>query len=262
MPQHTPARGSPIPIALRMTTNLDDLTSLPCLDRKTGELLSVRIPGWWELTSLFSDGTHQGKVAVIDRNPVIDRFPDFDRESRSNMNVRGKIMKPSRASKPSYTWVSMLVVFVAVGGCNGKPTTISGSGGGGGSIKDTVAQYGHRDGQMVVTVWSDCAHIGGAGGGNDGLRSEHHGEMSGPDGRRVSWKCETPDGKTGAVRINAATYDLAKGPVFLVSTKGGETQVVQLQRDLSKLAPGQPSLEKLAKDDPDIAAFLAKAAKP
>ena len=175
-------------------------------------------------------------------------------------------MKPnsfSLASLGSFARFAMVIVCAAlISGCRAEQATLSRCGAGGGRIQGTVAQYGYRDNQMVLVVWSDCNHIPISGGGNKGLHSDHDGTMTGPEGRRVSWKCETPDGKTGTVTINGAKYDLAKGSVFLVSTKGADSGVVQLQRDLSHLPVGESGLEKLAKDHADIAAFVARAAKP
>ena len=75
-------------------------------------------------------------------------------------------------------------------------------------------------------------------------------------------ECETKDGKTGKVTLNGTAYDLAAGSVFLASDKNGLIHIVQLKRDTSQLKPTVPSLEELAKNDPDIVPFIAASGKP
>jgi hypothetical protein len=62
-----------------------------------------------------------------------------------------------------------------------------------------------------------------------------YGSASAPDGRAYSWKLETADGKTGKLTIQGQDYDLSKGALFVVRTKGGSVQVLQINRDLSAL---------------------------
>jgi hypothetical protein len=118
------------------------------------------------------------------------------------------------------------------------------------------------DGRTVVAVWTD------ASGGSSTLvpraatRAEgfvYEGHHRGPDGRHVDCRCSTPDGRTGAVTINDKTFDLAHGALFLVSTQGGRTEVRQLQRDTSKLAP--EGLKDLARNDQEILDFFSSFAQ-
>ena len=55
---------------------------------------------------------------------------------------------------------------------------------------------------------------------------------------------------------------MANGPLFLVSAKGEDVQVRQLKRELGMPAEVPNPLEVLAKDDPDVAAFVAATGKP
>ena len=57
------------------------------------------------------------------------------------------------------------------------------------------------------------------------------------------------------------SYDLANGSLFLASSKGNDVQVRQLKRELG-MAPEAEAFEGLAKDDPDVAGFVAAAGKP
>ncbi len=72
----------------------------------------------------------------------------------------------------------------------------------------------------------------------------------------VKWACATSDGQTGRMFINGNEYDLAQGSLLLVSTTGGSTRALQLQRDLSKLSPEAASLEPWLKADPQIETFF------
>jgi hypothetical protein len=74
----------------------------------------------------------------------------------------------------------------------------------------------------------------------------------------VAWTWLTPDNAGGRFTLNGADYDLAGGRLFLVSTKGREVRVRQLQRDLSKVRP--ESLQLFADSDPDVTRFIAQLA--
>jgi hypothetical protein len=83
------------------------------------------------------------------------------------------------------------------------------------------------------------------------------------DGRRVEWECETKDGSTFThVTIDAKSYRLSQGRIFLVSTRSGVTKIRQLKPDPVKLdleGPARPSpnaLWNLAERDPTIRAFF------
>ena len=102
---------------------------------------------------------------------------------------------------------------------------------------------------LALVVVSDAVGSGGAGG-NGG----HH---ASPDGRRVEWKFQTRDGKTGSATINDKTYDLAQGSLFLVSTTGADIRVLQLDRDLLKVK--KEDIQSLVLGDKDIPAFFANA---
>ena len=80
-----------------------------------------------------------------------------------------------------------------------------------------------------------------------------------PDGRKVQWKCVTTDGKTGPVTINGVEHQLVNGPLFLVTTRNGKTEVNQLQRDFSKMVAGKESMNKLALEDKDVSQFIEAA---
>src|SRR5262249_3819365 len=61
------------------------------------------------------------------------------------------------------------------------------------------------------------------------------GSATAPDGRTYTWKVEAATGRTGKLSIQGQNYDLAKGALVVVRTKGGSVQVIQIHRDLSAL---------------------------
>jgi hypothetical protein len=56
------------------------------------------------------------------------------------------------------------------------------------------------------------------------------------DGRGYSWQVSTRDGMTVHLEIDNRDYDCAQGALFVVRTKGGQTEIQQLARDLTHLA--------------------------
>jgi hypothetical protein len=66
--------------------------------------------------------------------------------------------------------------------------------------------------------------------------------------------------KGGDFQISGTAFDLAKGALFLVSTKDGPVRITQLNIDLSNLRADKQAFEALAKNEPKIAQFIAIAA--
>ena len=129
-------------------------------------------------------------------------------------------------------------------------------------IDEAEASYGMWGDGMAFVILSDVVGSSGArSSGGTGQPSRYRGYQESPDGRKVEWQCETPDGKTGTITISGQSYDLAQGSLFLVATKGGGSRVLQLKRDTLKLT-GQERLEHLLKDDTDVGQFFVEAAKP
>jgi len=89
--------------------------------------------------------------------------------------------------------------------------------------------------------------------------SSVEGLFSSADGSRIEWKWKAPKEKGEDFRINGTPYDLANGTLFLVSTKGGQVQVMQLDVDLSKVQSDRQGFEAFAKNQPKVAQFIAEA---
>ena len=173
-------------------------------------------------------------------------------------------MKHEQANHAGRTCVAILLgCFTCSVGCS-SPSAQKvplGSGGTACLIGETVAMYGNWGDKKAVVVWSDFQGANSVGGSVSSAHAEYHGRVEHRDGRRIDWKCETSDGTTGTVIINGANYDLTKGRLFLVSTKEGPVRVVQLDRDLSSPASGHSDLERLAKTDEVVTAFVAGSQK-
>ena len=135
------------------------------------------------------------------------------------------------------------------------------SSGGGTSVGETSVQYVSvsPDGGISLVIWSDLR--GGAGQSSHSglLESRVAGFSSSADGRRIDWDWKAPKERAGAFRIDGTPYDLANGTVFLVSTKGGQVRVTQLDADLSKVKPDKQGFEAFAKNQPQVAQFTAEA---
>ena len=84
------------------------------------------------------------------------------------------------------------------------------------------------------------------------------GFKSSPDGRRFDWELETTDGRGIKCRLDGKDYDLSKGALFLVKTKGGKTEVEQLSRDLSAVQAEAESCKDFAQKEPAVSKLLGK----
>ena len=138
----------------------------------------------------------------------------------------------------------------------------AGARGGTTSVGGTSVQYVSitPDGRISLVIWSD---LNGGGGNNSestlfgSTRCE--GFFSSPDGRRIDWEWKAAKEKGGDFQINGMPHDLANGTLFLVSTKGGQVRVTQLDVDLSKVKPDKQGFEAFAKNQPKVAQFIAEA---
>jgi hypothetical protein len=116
-------------------------------------------------------------------------------------------------------------------------------------------------GSLTIYRWKDgptvmiCSDIQG---GTTNMRDDISGppwvrkvkgSLSSPDGRSCEWVLESTDGRRVTFHLENKEYDLQKGTVFLVKTKGGKTEVEQLSRDLSSVQPDAVSCEEFARKD-------------
>jgi hypothetical protein len=163
-------------------------------------------------------------------------------------------------------WAGLSFVLVLVGlpvssGCQqpaasqqpASPAGLSLAEGGG-----SVAFLRWKDGPAVMI----CSDIqGGTSSSRDSVSGppwvrKVEGSASSKDGRRFDWQLETTDGRSVRGRVDGKEYDLAKGALFLVKTKGGKTEVEQRRRDLSAVQPELESCRAFVRKDPAVSKLL------
>jgi hypothetical protein len=160
--------------------------------------------------------------------------------------------------------IPCILCLCAAADCTGSKGTAPRPRVGAGStfIRATTAQFATVDGRVAVVVWSNFKGQGVTGSDSSSESTTVHagGNCRSAGGAGVVWRWETADGKSGSVTVNGVSYDLANGPLFLVSAKGNDVQVHQLKRELG-MPPETEAFEGLTKDDPDVAGFVAAAGK-
>ena len=111
---------------------------------------------------------------------------------------------------------------------------------------------------LEVMIWHDVAGsaVAHSAGSTEDRGYAERGSARSADGRSLEWELQTKDGKTGQVRIGKASYDLSAGTLFIVTTRGGTTDVRQLDRDLSAIPLDHDGILAFAEKDTDLAAFL------
>ncbi len=169
--------------------------------------------------------------------------------------------------------VCFLAVLVACGCFSGPVYNFSGA-----------TQFTHRGGigvlyhpgdHVALVIWVDAPKVESLVGDATG----HTSSVRLPDGRTLNWKyqVEKDGGITKVVfGVNGnldRPYDLAAGRLFLVTTGGPDYEV--MQRPLDTIALSKESREpdrtktieaakarvlRLADEDPQVSAFVAKAA--
>jgi hypothetical protein len=126
------------------------------------------------------------------------------------------------------------------------------------TVNGRQAEYVVANGKLLLVMWfvtSPDGHGSGVSVSATAAKTVVKGTFEPTGGQRIDWTCTTSDLKTGTVTINGTNYQLADGGLFLI-TPGDPTEVVQLRRDLSAVEGSQQGLEKLARDDPEVAAFV------
>jgi len=94
--------------------------------------------------------------------------------------------------------------------------------------------------------------------------SVSNGSFASANGKRIEWEWNSPRDKGGDFQLDGTAYDLSNGSLFLVSTKGGQVRVNQLDADLSSFPTQrrgnmQVAFKDWAKGEPKVAQFLADA---
>jgi hypothetical protein len=191
--------------------------------------------------------------SLLPREPAVERI------------VRPAVMKVSTLDKLNFRTVLSIgglalvgVILLAV-----VLRLQRGIGGGTNSVGDTTVQYVSMrgDGAVNLLIWSDAFRSAGTHAESALFGSPRvEGFFTSVDGKRISWTWKAPSERGGDFQLNGTSYDLANGTVFLVSTKGGQVRVTQLDVDLSTVQANKQGFEAFAKDQPRVAQFVAEAA--
>ena len=151
-----------------------------------------------------------------------------------------------------------------------------GTGGGNFSVGKTVVQYATfgRDRAALVILSDAPGGVGSTGESGFFMTSFEKGFLTSAEGKRIEWEWISPRDKGGDFHLDGEGYDMSKGTLFLVATKGGKVRVTQLDADLSKFPiirelgelpqrPGAARVDKQAdavkewaKNVPKVAQFL------
>jgi len=152
--------------------------------------------------------------------------------------------------------LALLVVLVLSGCTSSTPPGASTAGGVVGDGAYTFMQW--KEG-LTILIWDDIrgSHSNhGAGSSSDPVFRQS-GQAESPDGRSYSYQVETENGVTARFTIDGKEFDLSQGTIFLVKTKGAETSVQQLSRDLSEVSFADEAFREMAQSDPDVAALIS-----
>lgn len=85
---------------------------------------------------------------------------------------------------------------------------------------------------------------------------KEEGFVSTEDGRKLEWRLEKRVGRKVTCRLNEKEFDLDKGNLFLVKTKGGETEIEQVSQDLSALTLDYAGVEEFARKNPAVSKLI------
>jgi hypothetical protein len=88
------------------------------------------------------------------------------------------------------------------------------------------------------------------GSGTDGVSA------STSEGRRYLLQIKSCDGTTAQMRINDMDYDSSQGGLFVIRTKGGQTEIHQLQRDLTRFGSDATECGAQLEEDAEIQELL------
>ena len=137
------------------------------------------------------------------------------------------------------------------------PLTLTG--GGSTSVGPTSVDYKRSTRGLALVIWWDSAGPSESGSESGLFGSNAWGTFTPAKGKKITWNWNGAREKGGDFKINGKPYDLAKGTLLLVSTKGGEVRVTQLDVDLSKVEANEKGFQELAKKHEKLAKFIADA---
>jgi hypothetical protein len=159
---------------------------------------------------------------------------------------------------------ALLGGLVLVGGCTPRttppgPATLSSSG------RDLTFTYLQWPQGLTVLLVDDIQpgdhHSHGDGSTSNPVWTES-GSASALTGRGYSWQLKTADGKTATFHLDGQDYDLAKGGLFVIRTKGEQVQVHQRQQDLATIPFDVQGCQEHLEKDPEVKKLLGAGDPP
>ena len=150
-------------------------------------------------------------------------------------------------------WLSEAPGLPDVGGSNGIVTWTGNDSSNPEVNQGTVYHMGN-----LFFIWSNSPNGGGGSTSSNMYGVSCSGEILGMEGDALKFACKTSDGKTGTATIDAQTFDLKFGGLFLVGNDKGVWRVQQLQHDFRELQIDKKSLTDFAGRDDQIAKFFGK----
>ena len=177
---------------------------------------------------------------------------------------RTLMRKKTNHLKASSAWTLglALAVLVACNGCGSKTITGKAPPPQDGSLCAAIGS-----GTMTLNRWSEkltvliCVDVQGSTstkGSFSGPPSvrKSEGSVTAKDGRKLEWRLEEKEGQKITCSVNDKEFDLDKGNLFLVKTKGGKTEIEQISQDLSAVKPDIESFKDFARKNPAISKLL------
>ncbi len=154
--------------------------------------------------------------------------------------------------------LALLVILVLSGCTRSTPPGASTTGGVVGEGAYTFMQWNEG---LTILIWDDItgSHSNHGSGSSSDPVFRQSGQAESPDGRNYSYQVETEDGVTARFTIDGKEFDLSQGTLFLVKTRGADTVVQQLSRDISGISSTDAAFRKMAQSDPDVAALISSA---
>ena len=156
----------------------------------------------------------------------------------------------------------LVLALMSLGAC-ARDQTPSTGGAGWTRIGETFIGLVKWGEGTAFLIYCDCDSEGGSGprSSSSSHGAAAHAWIRSTDGRTVDWWCQTSDGINGEVRINGRKFKLEDGALFLVSTRGGQTQIEQYKRNLLEMVPDDKKLEGFTKEDPAVKQFISRVEK-
>jgi hypothetical protein len=105
-----------------------------------------------------------------------------------------------------------------------------------------------------------CSDFGGTSSHGSGTTEDpvwrESGYHASHDGRRFEWHSENTKSLDVKFTLAGKEYDLTNGTMFLVTVTNGETEVQQINRDLSGVQFTAESSQAFMRQDPDVSKLI------